>query len=114
MANREYEAAVFKAFLNIKPDFADEPISGWTQPADEKEFPDVICTTESKKRIGVEIGEWLNEEQLTHAKSMERVQAAYLQAIGSQGDNTTDNIYFIWLHPRPKARIKPIEVEPLR
>src|SRR5215475_937399 len=100
MAKREYEAAIFKAFLNVKPDFCGEPISEWTQPADEKDFPDVICKTASKKRVGVEIGEWLNEEQLTHAKSMERAQDTLLKGIGPQGDNKTDNIYFVWLHQR--------------
>src|SRR6266540_6422075 len=93
MAKREYEAAIFDAFLKLKSDFSGERIVDRKQPTDEKEFPDVICTTESRRRVGVEIGEWLNEEQLTRAKSMEHAQASLLSAIGPQGDNKTDNIY---------------------
>ena len=114
MAKREYEAAIFAAFLKLKPDFCDEAIVEWKQPADEKDFPDITCTTKSKTKVGVEIGEWLNEEQLTRAEGMERTQEALLKAIGPQGENNTDNVYFVWLHQPPRARMRSDDVEKLR
>jgi len=60
---RETEKEIFAALLKAAPRFVGEPIENWAQPADEKDFPDVVCRTPSGKRIGVELGEWLNEEQ---------------------------------------------------
>lgn len=103
---REHEKAIFEAFRRLYPDFAGEPIQGEAkQPADETEFPDVICTTVSGKRIGVELGQWFNEQELRTAKGMERIQNSILDAIGPQGDNETENIYVVFLKPKVKARI---------
>ena len=89
------------------PDFVGEPVEGNpTQPSDETDFPDVICTTVSGKRIGVELGQWLNEQELETAKSMERIQNSILDAIGTQGNNETDNIYVVWPKAKAKVRIK--------
>lgn len=107
MTKREHERAIFEAFLRVLPEFAGETVQEWRQPCDE--FPDVICTSSSGKRIGVELGEWLNEEEIRTAKSMERIQDSILEAIGKQGDNRTENIYFVWLEPKAKARVKPKE-----
>ncbi len=104
---REHEKAIFEAFRRVCPDFAGESIQGEAkQPADETEFPDVICTTVSGKRIGVELGQWFNEEELRTAKSMERIQNSVLDAIGPQGNNETDNIYVVRPEPKVKARVK--------
>src|SRR3990172_59073 len=107
LKKREHEKTIFDAFFRVYPYFAGEPIQGEVkQPADENEFPDVICTTASGKRIGVELGQWFNEQELRTAKSMERIQKSILDAIGPQGNNETDNIYVVWLKPKVKARIK--------
>jgi hypothetical protein len=104
---REYEKAIFEAFRRVHPDFAGEPTHEEVkQPCDETEFPDVICTTVSGKRVGVELGQWFNEQELRTAKSMERIQNSILDAIGPQGNNETDNIYVVWPKPKIKARIK--------
>jgi hypothetical protein len=104
----EHEKGIFEAFHRVYPDFAGEQIQGEpTQPADERDFPDVICTTVSGKRIGVELGQWFNEQELRTAKSMERIQDSILDAIGPQGNNETDNIYVVWPKPKLKARIRP-------
>jgi len=109
MGKRENEKAIFDAFLKIEPMFAGDAIIEWTQPADEKEFPDVICRSTSGKRIGVELGEWLHESEMQFAKSMERLQESILAAVGDQGSNNTENIFLVWLHPKPKARIRPAD-----
>lgn len=114
MSKRAHEKAIFEAFLRVAPNFAGEGIGEWRQPADETEFPDIICISQSGRRIGVELGEWLNEGEIRAAKGMERIQASMLEAIGDQGKNDTTYIYTIWLLPKPKARIKPADVEAFR
>ncbi len=58
---REHERALFAAFLNVDPEFAGERLADWHQPEDERDFPDIIGTSVTGRRIGVELGEWLNE-----------------------------------------------------
>jgi len=106
MANQDDEKIIFEAFLKVCPDFATEKVADWRQPKDEKDFPDIICRSESDRCIGVELGEWLNENEIRSAKGQERIQESILLAIGDQGTNRTENIYAIWLLPKPRARIK--------
>jgi hypothetical protein len=112
MGDRNAEKIIFEAFLGSKPDFAGEAIGSWEQP--DQDPPDILCLTASGRRIGVELGEWLNEEQIREAKGSEAIQDSILTAIGPQPTNDTENIYFAWLHPRPKARVKPADVPAFR
>ena len=59
---RQRERQVFEWFLELQPQFAGEPLRSWRQPDDENEFPDIEAVTTSGRRIGVELGEWLNED----------------------------------------------------
>jgi len=56
------------------------------------------------KSVGVEIGEWLNEDEIATSKSKEKREAAYLEAIGDHGERFTRNIEYIWLYAR-KSRV---------
>lgn len=114
MKKRDHEKAIFSHFLRVQPLFCGEKIIDWSQPADEKDFPDVICTSKSGLKVGVELGEWLDEDQIRNAKGMDRIQSSILSAIGKQGINDTDNILFVWLLPKPKARIKPCDTNAFR
>lgn len=114
MSKRSDEKAIFSAFLAAAPSFRDESIIGWHQPEDENDFPDVICASASGTRIGVELGEWLNEKEMKAAKGQERLQNSVLQAIGEQGPNTTQNILFLWLRPKSRARIRVADSEAFR
>jgi hypothetical protein len=114
MDKRADEKTIFEAFLMSAPQFVGEEIVEWVQPTDESEFPDVICMSASGRRIGVELGEWLNEAEMQAAKSMERLQDSMLDAVGRQGANTSENIYFVWLLPKQKARVKPTEAGEFR
>jgi hypothetical protein len=109
MNKRFHERAIFSAFLTAAPSFADESVVVWRQPDDERDFPDIISTATSGALIGVELGEWLNQKEMTAAKGLERLHHSVLQAIGEQGPNRTENILFVWLHPKPKARIRPAD-----
>jgi len=55
----------------------------------------------SGRRIGVELGEWLNEEEIQAAKQKERLEEASLNDIGDQGPNPTQHIRYVWLHLSP-------------
>ena len=112
MGDRQSEKVIFEAFLRVNSGFAGEAIAMFEQPDDDP--PDVLCTTSSGRRVGVELGEWLNEDQIHDAKGSEAIQRSILQAIGPQPPNDTENIYFAWLHPKPKARVKPADAQLFR
>jgi hypothetical protein len=99
---REHERALFAAFLEVEPEFAGERLADWRQPDDERDFPDITGRSVTGRKIGVEIGEWLNEEEIQTAKQKERIEEAFLNAIGEQGLNPTKHIRYIWLHPKTK------------
>ncbi len=111
---QERERSIFEAFLRVEPMFVGEPLAKWWLPDDEKDFPDIKGTSVSGRHIGVELGEWLNEGEMHAAKAKERLEESILKAVGEQGSNTTEHIYRVWLHPKPKARIKPAEVAMFR
>jgi hypothetical protein len=100
---REHERALFAAFLEVAPHFAGEPLAEWHQPDDEREFPDIKAVSVSGRKVGVEIGEWLNEQEIQAAKQKERLEGGFLNAVGDQGLNPTQHIRYIWL--RPKSRV---------
>jgi hypothetical protein len=81
MSKRDDERVIFAAFLLLEPLFSGEKITTLTQPQNESEFPDVTCISESGLKIGVELGEWLNEAEIRHAKGMERIQTSILGAV---------------------------------
>ncbi len=104
---REHERALFTAFLDLAPEFAGERLDVWQQPEDESDFPDIIARSITGRKIGVELGEWINEDEMQAAKQKERREEAFLEAIGEQGPNPTQHIRFVWLHPKANARIAP-------
>lgn len=103
---QEHERRIFEAFLKAAPEFSGEPLKAWWQPQDEKDFPDIQGRTVSGRHVGVELGEWLNQTEMQAAKAKERLEASVLDVIGPQGTNTTEHIHYVWLRPKPRARIK--------
>src|SRR5215467_3819428 len=65
-ANRLKERVIFEAFYRAAPDFAGCIIDEWklSLPNDS---PDILCIADNARRIGVELAEWLNEEQMREA-----------------------------------------------
>ena len=114
MSKRQHEKTIFQAFIKVAPEFAGEIISEWYQPEDETDFPDIVCTSQSGRRIGVEIGEWLNEGEIGAAKGMERIQESILGTIGKQSDNNTEYIHVVLLLPKAQARVKPQDADAFR
>lgn len=109
---RGYERALFAAFLEAAPDFSGEPLAKWSQPKDEREFPDIVGESVAGRRVGVEIAEWLNQDEIQEGKRKERIEEGFLAAIGDQGTNPTRHIKFVWL--RPKQQIKTADADRFR
>src|SRR5207245_232676 len=107
MGNRSHERLVFQALLSVDPQFLGEDLAEWSQPPDERDFPDVTGATVSGRRVGVELGEWLNEGETAHSISTERAQGAMLAAVGPQRPNVTRHVGHVWLGRRPGAKVRP-------
>ena len=114
MLKRDRERSIFEAFLATLPTFIGEPLRTSHQPDDEREFPDIVAEAVSGRRVGVELGEWLNEKQMREAKADERLRASILEILGDQEPNTTQHIRFVWLHPRTGVRISPTDAGAFR
>lgn len=109
------ERQVFETFIKTCGDFAGESVKVWyilddwyripgnarpTVPFDNR--PDIICITDSDKRVGIELKAWLNEGQIAEAKRQESFQDAILRAIGELPINDHKYIQRIWLRVKPK------------
>lgn len=95
-----------------QPLFVGERIARWSQP--EIDPPDVLCWTASGKVIGVELGSWLDEIQITERKQQERIENEILATIGEQPENFTQHFRFIWLHPRSTVHMREIRADEFR
>jgi hypothetical protein len=78
---RERERRIVLAFVESAPTFAGNAIQAWDQPVDERDFPDIVVTTTSGRRIGVELAEWLNRAELEDAKRKESFESRVLLAV---------------------------------
>jgi hypothetical protein len=67
----EREAAIFQTPLEVEPDFAGRPITSWHHC--EQLAPDIICVDTDGKQIGVEMTEWLHQEQTRNYSRWESV-----------------------------------------
>jgi hypothetical protein len=105
-AKRERERRIFAGFVQLLQEFSGEPLAGWDQPEQENDFPDIIGETVSGRRIGVELGEWLNAKEMAAAMTKERREECINAAIGQQGDNPTTHIKYLWLHPKGHVHAK--------
>lgn len=65
------EKGIFKSFLGAAPDFAGEPIIDWKHNGNAS--PDIVCTDRLGNRLGVEMTEWLHEQQTHDFSRWERV-----------------------------------------
>ena len=70
-AKWQREAGIFGSFLDAAPDFAGELITQWKH--NENDSPDIVCTDRLGNRIGVEMTEWLHDQQICDFSRWERV-----------------------------------------
>jgi hypothetical protein len=111
MGNRAQERLVFESLLGADDQFLGEELAEWSQPLDQREFPDVTARTVSGRRIGIELGEWLNERETAASISAEKAQTAMLTAIGPHRLNVTNHVRNVWLARKPGAKVRPADAD---
>ncbi len=94
------ELAIFNAFRAAHPSFSNR-VADVKQPEDE--FPDVIVHLHDGQRIDFELAEWLQPQQMAASMRRERLRESILDAIGEQGENSSEYFNFILLFPRPDS-----------
>ncbi len=107
---RREERLIFRAFYDACPDFAGRVVD-WKDGPDP---PDLLCEDSAGKRIGVELGEWLNEDQIRSNKRLERWQESFLTAIRSEDVSPPQNVGFVRLGPKARVLLPPAEAATFR
>jgi hypothetical protein len=99
---RYEEQLVFEEFMRCLPNFAGRAIK-WQAGNNP---PDILCVDSAGKRIGVELGEWLNKDQMQSSKKRERAEAPFLGVLRSEGVAPPKNIAEVWLTPTSVTRLR--------
>jgi hypothetical protein len=73
-AKWEREVGIFASFLEAAPDFAGARIANWVH--NRNDSPDILCTDLTGSKIGVEMTEWLDEEQTRDFSRWEEILSA--------------------------------------
>lgn len=79
-AKENAEAANFAAFLDACPNFAGRPLADIQRGGDP---PDFVCLDGMSKRVGVELVQWINEEQTGPSKRRFNLEGSYTSVIRS-------------------------------
>jgi len=98
---RSIEKIVFEKFIANRPDFAWRPVS-WEEGDDP---PDVLCKDGTGRRIGVELAEWLNEEQIQASKLRGSIEDSYDEALQSKKTTAPANVGLVWLSRKEEVRL---------
>src|ERR1017187_10274590 len=115
LANQaDEEGALFKAFLKAKPNFAGEKIAEWSRTGCGYDPPDVICTTVSRKRVGVEICQWAHQEAMADGKARDQINQKVLKAIGPQPVNKSEHFSLVFFRPKSKPHLSASKHEAFR
>src|ERR1700690_4558680 len=101
MGNPAEEKQIFTAFLNDCPLFAGSPITSWTQP--QSDPPDIKCALQDGRTIGLELTNWLNEQQIASAKEQESKEEPFRRALRVV-PNETQHFQLVWMNVRERLR----------
>jgi|WetSurMetagenome_2_1015567.scaffolds.fasta_scaffold127523_2 hypothetical protein len=96
------EKIIFAFFQKCKPDFAGTPVT--YVPGNDP--PDFVCTDANGRRIGIELGEWLNEQQMKSGKEREALEKSYMGVIQSEKTSHPQNIGTVWIGPKEMTILK--------
>lgn len=106
------ERLIFEAFYRTCPDFAGRPIDTWKQMM--VDAPDIVCTDQNGKQIGLELSEWLNQEQMKYSKDRERMEDSFLNAIRSKEIPPPTNLGLVWLSTNSLTPLRQADAESFR
>jgi hypothetical protein len=70
-SQEDHERAIFEALLELCSDLAGAKLASWTPGPNP---PDFVCTTESGRKIAVELTEWLHEPQIEKARALDYLE----------------------------------------
>ena len=79
--------------------WADSPIVYWHQPKDDP--PDICCLTAAGRRVGVEMKEWIDQEQIAHWKQHENIERGIQEALTPIDPNPAQHVAWVWLSAKP-------------
>lgn len=101
------EALIFSDFRNKVPSFAGAPVEIVDRGPKDKSgnsCPDFVCVTKSRNKIGVELTEWLNEDQMAETQSLEREEKRFVSLLGTEREEPPEFIGEIHLEVKNTAK----------
>jgi hypothetical protein len=98
---RPGEKTIFEAFTRTCPNFAGRKVKCEVGP----DPPDYVCVDELGRRVGLELGEWLHEQQTRESKKQERLEESYCSVIKSEEENPPKNLGWVLLEAQPHLRL---------
>ncbi len=111
MASQKAELEIFQQFVALLPNFAGRAI---TSIAPGSNPPDIICADSAGCIIGVELSEWLNQQQIAHEKPRYVREAALREAINSGVVSPPKQIGRVQLFARDGVRLAPRDLPGFR
>jgi hypothetical protein len=102
MASQDVELKVFKQFVALLPNFAGRPVASIAPGSNP---PDVICTDGSGGKIGIELSEWLHQQQIAREKPRHDRESALRKAINSSTVDPPARIGSVYLFSRHRIRV---------
>ena len=104
LAKEQAELVNFEAFQLTRPDFASRPVVRYEPGGDP---PDILCFDDEGRRIGVELVQWINEEQTAKSKTRLKVQSSYTHVIRSWDEKPPKNVGFMFINLRAERLLRP-------
>jgi len=110
MASAQVEQMVFDAFTRICPNFAGRQVT--CSPGANP--PDFLCVDSAGARIGVELSEWLDEDQIARERPQYQVEEQFLEVIQSRKVQPPAQIGAIWIFENEGRRLQSNEASGFR
>jgi hypothetical protein len=111
LAKEQAERANFDAFRSAHPDFASRALVTCETGGDP---PDILCVDEAGGRIGVELVQWINEEQTALSKERFKAEGSYTQVIRSWEAQPPEHIGFVFISAKEKTMLRPADTAVFR
>jgi ssDNA-binding Zn-finger/Zn-ribbon topoisomerase 1 len=92
----------FDAFRKACPDFAGRPLKSFRRGG---EPPDFLCFDPKRKRIGLELVEWLEQGQIAREKPLYSLEREYLRVIRSDKRVAPKNIGQVFVYVKKDKRL---------
>jgi hypothetical protein len=99
---QQNEKAIFDLFEKRFSNFAGRPVTTILG----NDPPDILCTDAAGARIGVELGEWVNEIQIAIGKTKEGVERSFSRVIKSDEELPPEHIGISWIGLKEEKPLK--------